>query len=116
MWKKDHIKKDWSSKGNGFDGNPPKKSSNEILEWVTKNPSFLDTRYLETSTMNRNNKKYKCCTSCNNGNGAWEFYWKDVHEKWKNKQGNNSYVCFYNPATNEMNYCSYLMTISEDDI
>ena len=64
--------------------------------------------------MTGNNKKYKWCTSCNNGQGAWGFHWKDGHEEWKNKQGKKSSFRFSNPATNIVIYCSYLMTTSEE--
>ena len=37
--KKGHLSKDYRSKGNGSDGNPPKKSANELQEWVTKKPA-----------------------------------------------------------------------------
>ena len=71
------VKKDCRSKGNVHGGNTPMKSPNELPEWVTKKPVVSDTKDLATATMNRNNKKYKWCTSCNNGNGAWGFHWKD---------------------------------------
>ena len=45
-----------------------------------------DTKDLKTANMNRNNKNYKWCTYCNNGQGAWGFQWKDGHEEYKNKQ------------------------------
>ena len=38
----------------------------------------------------------------------------DGHEEWENKQGNKSSVSFSNPSTNEIIYCSYLMTTSEE--
>ena len=69
------------SNGTGSSGNPPKKSANELPEWVTKNPAVSDTKDLATSTINRNNKQYKWCTSFNNVNGAWGFPWKDGHEE-----------------------------------
>ena len=53
--KKGHIKKYFRSKGNGSGRNPPKKSENEIPEWVTKKPIISDTKYLVTATMNQNN-------------------------------------------------------------
>ena len=57
-WDKNiHIKKDCSSKGTGSSGNPPKKSANELPEWVTKKPVVSDTKDLATSTMTRNKKK-----------------------------------------------------------
>ena len=37
--KKGHLSKDYRSKGYGSDGNPPKKSANELQEWVTKKPA-----------------------------------------------------------------------------
>ena len=64
--------------------------------------------------MTCNNKKYKWFTSCNNGQGAWVFYWKDGHEEWKIKQCKNSSVHFPNPATNAVIYCSYLITTNEE--
>ena len=78
--KKGHINKYFKSKVNGSGGNPSKKSSNDLPEWVTKKPIVSDTKDLATSTINRKGKKYKWCTSCNNGIGAWGFYWKDEHE------------------------------------
>ena len=77
--KKVHIKKDCSSTVNGSSGNTPKKSINEIPEWVTRKPTVSDTKYLTTSAMTRNNKKYKWFISYNNGQGAWGFPWKDSH-------------------------------------
>ena len=81
--KKGHIQKDCKSKVNGSSGNTPKKSMNELPEWVTRKPVDSDNQDLTTATMNRNEKKYKCCTSCNEGKGEWEFHWKDGHEEWK---------------------------------
>ena len=66
--------------------------------------------------MIRNNKKYKWCTSCNNGQSAWGFHWKDGHKEWKNKQVKNPYVSFSNPGNNSVIYCSYLMTTSEESM
>ena len=66
--------------------------------------------------MTRNDKKYKWCTSCNNGQGAWGFHWKGGHKEWKIKQCKNPSVCFSNPATNTVIYCSYLMTTSEESM
>ena len=68
--KKGHIQKDCKSKGNGSGGITPKKSMNELPEWVTTKPVDSDNQDLTTSTMTRNDKKYKWCTSCNNGKGA----------------------------------------------
>ena len=73
--KKVHIMKDCQSKLTGYSGNPSKKSINELPEWVTKKLVFPDTKDLATSTTTRNNNKFKCCTSCNHGNGAFEFHW-----------------------------------------
>ena len=92
--KKGHIQKDCRSKANGSSGNTPKKSINGLPEWVTRKPVDSDTKYLTTSTMTRNYKKYKWCTSFNNGKGAWGFHWKYGHEEWKNKQGKKPYVHF----------------------
>ena len=55
--KKCHIKKDCRSTGNGSSGNTPKKSINELPEWVNRKPVDSDTKYLITATMNHNNKK-----------------------------------------------------------
>ena len=98
--KKVHIKKYCRSKGNGSGGNPPKNSSNKLPEWFTKKPAVSDTKYLATSTMTRNHKQYKLCTSCNNGQHTWVFHCKDGHEEWKNKQGKKLSVIFSNPTTN----------------
>ena len=89
---------------------------NELPEWVTRKPVDSDNKDLTTATMTRNDKKYKWCTSCNNGKGAWGFHWKDGHEEWKNKQGKKPSGRFSNPATNVVIYCSYLMTTSENSI
>ena len=78
---KGHIKKDFRSKLNVYDGDPPKKSTNKLPEWVTKKPVVSDIKDLTTSTITRNKKKYKWCTSYNNGQGAWGFHWKDGHEE-----------------------------------
>ena len=86
--KKGHIKKYCRSKGTGYSDNPPKKSKYKLIEWVTNKPGVSDTKYIATSNMTCNNKKYKWCTSCNNGNGTWGFHWKDGHDEWKNYQGN----------------------------
>ena len=64
--------------------------------------------------MIRNNKKYKWCTSWNNGQGAWGFNSKDGHEEWKIKQGKKPSVCFSNPYTNAVIYFSYLITTIEE--
>ena len=55
--KKGHIKKKCRSKRNGSGGNPPKNSTNELPEWVTKKPVDSDTKDLATSIMTCNNKK-----------------------------------------------------------
>ena len=57
--KKGQIKKDCRSTVNGSSGNTSKKSINELPEWVTRKPVVSDTKDLTTSTMTRNNKKYK---------------------------------------------------------
>ena len=57
--KKGHINKYCRSKGNDSSGNPPKKSANELPEWVTKKPLVSDTKYLATATMTRSKNKYK---------------------------------------------------------
>ena len=64
--------------------------------------------------MNHNKKNYKWLTSYNNRNFTWGFHWNDSHHEWKNKQGKKSFVNFSNPATNEIMYCSYSMTTSEE--
>ena len=79
--KKGHIHKDCSSKGNVSSGKSPKKYINELPEWVTKKPVLSYTKDLTTANMNHNNNKYKWCTSCNNGQGAWGFHWKGGHDK-----------------------------------
>ena len=81
---------------------------------MTKKPIVSDTKDLATATMNRNNKDYKWCTSCNTGQGAWGFHWKDGHEEWKNKQGKNPSVSFSKLANNALIYCPYPMTTNED--
>ena len=93
--KKGRIQIDCRSKGNGSSGNSPKKSTNELLEWVTQKPVVSDTKDLITATMTRNNNNYVWCTSCNNGQGAWGFHWKDGHEEWKINQGKKPSVCFF---------------------
>ena len=98
----------------GISDRTPKKSINELPEWVTRKPVDSDTKDLTTATMNRNDKKYKWCTSCNNGKGAWGFHWKDGHEEGKNKQGKKPSGIFSNPATNAVIYCSCLMTTSKE--
>ena len=92
--KKGHIQKGCKSKGNGSSNKLPKKSTNELLEWVNRKPIVSDTKDLTTATMNSNNKNYKWCISCNNGQGAWGFHRKDGHKEWGNKQGKKPYVCF----------------------
>ena len=98
---------------NGSSGNTSEKSKNNLPEWVTRKHVVSDNKYLTTSTMTCNNKKYKWCIYFNDGQGAWGFHCKDVHEEWKNKQSKNPSVCFSNPANNAVIYCSYLMTTSE---
>ena len=66
--------------------------------------------------MTSNDKKYKWWIYCNIGQGALGFHWKDGHEEWKNKQGMKPFGCFTNPTNNEVIYCSYLMTSSEESI
>ena len=108
------IKPDCRSKANGSSGKTPKKSINELPEWVTRKPVVSDTKYLKTATMTRNDKKYKWCTSYNNGQGAWGFHWKDGNQEWKIKQGKKPSVHFSNPATNAVVYFSYLMSTGEE--
>ena len=71
---------------------------------------------MNVATMTRNDKKYKWCTSCNNGKGAWGFHWKDGHEEWKQKQVKNNLVQFSDSATNAVIYCSYPMSTNESHI
>ena len=78
--KKGRIKKDCKSKGNVSGGNPSKKSTNELPEWVTKKPVVLDTKDIATATITHNNNKYKWFTSYNNGQGAWGFHWNNFHD------------------------------------
>ena len=102
--KKGHIQKYCRSTGNGSSENTPKKSANELLEWVIWKPVVSYIKDLTTDIMTLNNKKYKCCTSCKNGQGAWIFYWKDGHKEWENKQGKKPSVRFSNPAKNALIY------------
>ena len=83
---------------------------------MTRKPVVSDNKYLTTVTMNHNNKKYKWRISCNNGQGAWGFHWKDGHEEWKNKQGNKPSVRFSNPSNNAIIYCFCLMTTSDESM
>ena len=48
--KKGHIQKDCKSKGNGSSDNKPKKSINELPEWVNRKPVDSDNQYLTTAT------------------------------------------------------------------
>ena len=112
--KKGHIKKDCRSTGNDSSGNTPKKSINELPEWVTRKPVDSDTKDLITVTMNRNNKNYRWCISCNNGQGALGFHWKYGHREWKEKQAKNKLVQFSYSANNAVIYCSYPMGTSEN--
>ena len=81
--KNTYIQKYCRSKANCSNGNAPKKSINELPEWVTRKPVDSDTKDLTTSTMTCNDNKYKWCISCNNGKGACGFHWKDGHEEWE---------------------------------
>ena len=80
---KGHVQKYYRPKVTGSSGNPTNKYKNDLPEWFTKKHAVSDTKDLETSTMNRNNKSYKCCNYNNNGIGAWEFHWKGGPEEWK---------------------------------
>ena len=111
--KKGHIKKYCRSKVHGSSVNTTKKSINEPPKWVTRKPVDSDTKDLITATMTHNNKKYKWCISCNNGQGAWGFHWKDDHKEWKEKQAKNKLVQFSDSATKALIYCSYPMATSE---
>ena len=104
--KKGHTKKDCRSTGHGSSGNKPKKSINQLPEWVTRKPVDSDTKDLITATMTHNNKKYKWCISCNNGQGTWGFHWKDGHRWWKENQVKNKLVQFSDSATYAVIYCS----------
>ena len=79
--KKGHIQKDCRSKVNCSSGNSPKNSTNELPECVTRKPVVSDTKDLTTANITCNNNKYKWCTSCNHGQGAWKFHWKDGHKE-----------------------------------
>ena len=83
---------------------------------MTKKPVVSDTKDLTTATMTHNDNKYKWCTSCKNGQGAWGVHWKDGHKEWKIKQGKKPSVCFSNPENNAVVYCYYLMSTSEESI
>ena len=83
---------------------------------MTRKNVDSDTKDLTISTMTRNDKKYKWCTSCNNGQGVWGFHCKDGHDEWKIKQGKKPSGRFTNPATNAVIYSSCLMTTSEESI
>ena len=105
--KKVHIKKHCRSTENGSSGNTPKTSINELIEWVTRKSVVSDTKDLTTVTMTRNNNKYKWYTSCNNGQGAWWFHWKNGHKEWENKQGKKPSV-FFQPCQQ----CSNLLLLT----
>ena len=79
--KRCHTKKDCRSKGNVSGGIPPKKSANELPEWVNKKLVVSYNKYLATDTMTFNKKKYKLCTSYNNRKGEYIYHWKDGHEE-----------------------------------
>ena len=55
--KKGHIQKYCRSTGHGSKCNTPKKSLNELLEWVNRKPVDSDTKDLITATMTHNNNK-----------------------------------------------------------
>ena len=112
--KRGHIKKDFRSTGNGSSGNTPKKSINELPEWVTRKLVDSDTKDLITATMTRKDKKYTWCISCNNGQGAWVFHWKDGYREWKENQVKNKLVQFSYSDTNAVICCSYPMVTSEN--
>ena len=81
---------------------------------MTRKPVDSDTKYLTTATMTSNDKKYKWCIYCNNGQGALGFHWKDGNEEWKNKQGMKPFGCFPNLSKNALIFCSYLMATNEE--
>ena len=91
-------------------------SKNELPEWVTKKHVVSDTKDFTTATMTQKNKKYKWCTSCNNGQGAWGFHWKDGHEEWKNNQGKKPSARFSNPTNNALIFWPYLITTNEESM
>ena len=98
--KKGHIKKDCRSKVNGSGGNPPKNSTNELPEWVTRKPVVLDTKDLKIFTMTCNNKKYKWCISCNNGQGAWLEGWPQGVERKASQEQISSIFRFCHQCSN----------------
>ena len=65
---KGHIHKYCMSKGNGSNGDPSKKSINEIPEWLTNKVFVPDTKYMRTATINLNSNKYKLYKYLNNVN------------------------------------------------
>ena len=69
--------------GNGYSDSSSHKSNNKLPEWFTKKNVVSDNKYLETSTMNHNIRKYKWYKSWNNRNDAWGFHWKDDHRSRK---------------------------------
>ena len=73
-----------------------------------------DVQNMTTATMNLNKNHYKCCSSCNDGNGAWGYHLKVDHREWKEKQVKNKLVQFSDSATNAVIYCSYLIITSEN--
>ena len=55
--KRGHIQIYCRSKENGSSGKTPKKSINELPEWVTRKPVVSDTKDLTTATMTHNDRK-----------------------------------------------------------
>ena len=78
-----HMKMNFKSNINGYNGGLSKTSTRKLLKWVTKKPMISDVENLTTATMKRNKNHYKWCTSCNSGNGAWGYHWKIDHRECK---------------------------------
>ena len=75
--KKGHIKKDCRSKVNGSGGNPPKKSTNELPEWVTRKPIFSYTKDFSTGTSTT--RSTSDATLEIMVRAHWVFNWKNGH-------------------------------------
>ena len=107
--KRGHLKGNCKSNRNGSNSELSKTSTRKLPKWVTKNPVISDKQNMTTATMNHNKHHYKCCTSCNNGNGAWRYHWKIDHRDWKENQFKNKLVQFSDSATNAVVYFYYLI-------
>ena len=112
--KEGHLKRKFKTNRNGSNGKFSKTSSRKLPKWVTKKSMISDVQNLTIATMNRNKHHYKCCTSYNDGNGAWGYHWKIDHREWKEKQVRNNLVQFSDSATNAVICCSYLVATSEN--